>query len=170
MNPDHIVLYKDEHQKLQFILGKIQRDLRACMVLLINRSGHQIGYAGSARDIDLTALASVAAANLAATNMLARLVGEMGFSVLHHQGTNRSLHISAFGERFSLVLVFAEPVAVGIVRWKLNRTIPLLVDVFEKFVSSRSSSLTPPPADPADDSVKLFSDDELEKLLGQSPL
>jgi len=151
--------------RLELILTRLQKELRAHVVMLINRSGHQIACVGPARDLDLTALASLAAANLAATDGLARLVGEPGFSVLHHQGNHHSIHVSALGERFSLVLVFYEPVAVGIVRWKLRRAAASLEELFRDFSSRKNAA---GPGNGSDEpTVPFFTDEEIERLLGR---
>jgi predicted regulator of Ras-like GTPase activity (Roadblock/LC7/MglB family) len=163
MNPDHIVLFGADSQRLKSILSLIQKDLRAQVVLLINRGGHQIACVGPARELDLTSLASLAAANLAATEGLAHLVGEPSFSVLHHQGTDRSIHISSLGDRFALILVFYEPIAVGIVRWKLKRATTALEEVFRSFISREESAQMD---NIAESSPSLFSDEEIERLLG----
>ncbi len=165
MNPDHISLYKAEYQKLRSILGRIQKDTRAHLVMLINRSGHQIASTGPVQDVDGTALASLAAANVAATNGLAQLVGEPGFTVLHHQGSSRAIHISTLGERFSIVIVFYEPVAVGLVRWKLKRTTAALEGLFRDFAAQQEPEDSPPEV--GDGRPFLFSDDEIERLLGK---
>jgi len=143
----------------------IQKDLRAHLVMLINRSGHQIACVGPALDIDITGLASLAAANVAATDGLARLVGEPGFSVLHHQGSNRSIHISTLGERFSIVIVFYEPVSVGLVRWKLKRTTTSLEELFKEFTLKQDAAGSA--AGSESEAAPLFSDDEIERLLGR---
>jgi hypothetical protein len=162
MNPDHIVLCRSDYQRLTAILARVQKELRAHIVLLINRGGHQIACVGAQKDVDLTALASLSAANLAATDGLARVVGEVAFSVLHHQGRERSIHISALGERFSLVLVFHEPVPVGIVRWKLQKASVLLDEVFKDFASREA----PVSEQTADRGAPLFTDEDIERLLG----
>lgn len=164
MNPDHIVLFKAEYSRLKSILATIQKDLRAHLVMLINRSGHQIDCVGPAPDIDITGLASLAAANVAATDGLAHLVGEPAFSVLHHQGSNRSVHISTLGERFTIVIVFHEPLSVGFVRWKLKRTTEALEELFKDFASKQAAAGSVEGA--GGEAAPLFSDDEIERLLG----
>jgi hypothetical protein len=164
MNPDHIVLCRNDYQRLTAILARVQKELRAHVVVLINRGGHQIACVGASKDIDLTALASLAAANLAATDGLARVVGEVAFSVLHHQGAERSIHISALGERFSLVLVFYEPVPVGVVRWKLQKASVLLDEVFRDFSAREARPIA---QDAAEQPAPLFTDEDIERLLGR---
>ena len=160
MNPSNIVLHEAEYQHLQSILAKMQRELRAELVLLINHSGQQIAFDGPAQDVDLTALASLAAANLAATDGLARLVGEPQFSMLYHQGKHRSIYISDLGQRFSLVVLFDETVSPGLVRWKVKRATTSLEEVFRGFLQKVEGPAT------RSDSAACFSDEEIEELLG----
>jgi len=138
----------------------MQSELRAQLVLLINRSGQPIVISGAADNIDCTALASLAAANLAATDGLANIVGEREFSVLVHQGRRRSLFISDLLKRFSLVLVFDASASSGLVRYKCKRTTLLLQDVIRDF--QRRIERTEPVM-----SIPQFSDEEIEELLGR---
>jgi predicted regulator of Ras-like GTPase activity (Roadblock/LC7/MglB family) len=138
----------------------MQSELRAQLVLLINRSGQPIVISGAADNIDCTALASLAAANLAATDGLANIVGEREFSVLVHQGRRRSLFISDLLKRFSLVLVFDASASSGLVRYKCKRTTLLLEDVIRDF--QRRIERTEPVM-----SIPQFSDEEIEELLGR---
>jgi predicted regulator of Ras-like GTPase activity (Roadblock/LC7/MglB family) len=152
-------LHEPEYQRIQAILSKMQKELGAELVLLISRSGQPIVISGSTQNIDCTALSSLAAANLAATDGLANIVGEKEFSVLVHQGRQRSLFISDLLKRFSLVLVFDASASAGLVRYKCKHTTLLLENVirdFQKRIEKRGSIAAPPQ----------FSDEELEKLLG----
>jgi predicted regulator of Ras-like GTPase activity (Roadblock/LC7/MglB family) len=153
-------LHEIDYLRIQAILAKMQMELRAELVLLISRSGQPIVISGSAATIDCTALASLAAANLAATDGLANIVGEREFSVLVHQGRQRSLFISDLLKRFSLVLVFDASASSGMVRYKCKRTTQLLEDVIRDFQKRMENtiSIAGPPQ---------FSDEELEELLGQ---
>ena len=144
---------------------KTQHDLRAELVLLIDRGGHQIAWEGPSRDIDLTALSSLAAANIAATDGLARVVGEADFSIIYHQGRNRNIHISDVSRRFSLVLVFDDAVSLGMVRWKAKRAAASLEDLLRSLVrrvdpkaggAAAAAGPTPPQ----------FTDEDIDKLFG----
>jgi predicted regulator of Ras-like GTPase activity (Roadblock/LC7/MglB family) len=152
-------LHELEFQRIQAILAKMQSELNAELVLLINRSGQSIVTSGSTENFDCTALSSLAAANLAATDGLANIVGEREFSVLVHQGRKRSLFISDLLKRFLLVLVFDATTSSGLIRYKCKHTALLLEDVIRDFqnrIEKNESGMTPPQ----------FSDDELEQLLG----
>jgi predicted regulator of Ras-like GTPase activity (Roadblock/LC7/MglB family) len=152
-------LHEIEYQRIQAILAKMHKELSAELVMLINRSGQPIVISGSTENFDCTALSSLAAANLAATDGLANIVGEKEFSVLIHQGRQRSLFISDLLKRFSLVLVFDATASSGLIRYKCKHTIFLLEEVIRDFQSRMEKT---------DTSMTLpqFSDEELEKLLG----
>ena len=159
VSADNFNLHEIEFKRIQGILTKMQSELRAQLVLLISRSGQPIVISGSQESIDCTALASLAAANLAATDGLANIVGEREFSVLVHQGRQRSLFISDLMKKFSLVLVFDASASSGLVRYKCKRTTLLLEDVirdFQRRIEKSESTMLPPQ----------FSDEELEELLG----
>lgn len=164
MNPSNIVLYEAEYLRLTSILAKTQRELRADLVLLIDRNGQQIASEGKPRHIDLTALSSLAAANLAATDGLARLVGEQEFAALYHQGKHRSLHISAVAKKFSLVVVFDETVSLGMVRLRVKHAAAYLEEVFRNFsgkMQGEADSAGKTAGSPLD-----FTDEDIDKLFG----
>ena len=121
-------------------------------------SGQPIVIQESDEKFDYTSLASLAAANLAATDGLASLVGEGEFSVLVHQGRNRSLYISDLLRKFSLVLVFNASTTLGLVRYKAKKAIILLEEVIQDVL--RRTEKNTPSAASSD-----FSEEELEKLL-----
>jgi hypothetical protein len=159
VNPNTFNLQETDFLRIQAILGKMQRELHAELVLLISRSGQPIVITGNQETIDITALSSLAAANLAATDGLANIVGEREFSVLVHQGRQRSLFISDLLKKFSLVLIFDATASSGLVRYKCKRTTLLLEEVirdFQRRIEKTESTMLPPQ----------FSDEELEQLLG----
>ena len=167
MNPGSLVLHNPEHVRIKAILTKILRELRAELVLLINHSGQAMAHEGSAENIDMVALASLAAANVAATESLARLLGEHEFSIVFQQGRQRSLHISDLSKRFSLVLVLSGTVSLGLARWKVKLATVLLDEVFQDYEKGMKQE-NAIPGERKDGAAfsRRFSDDELNKLLG----
>jgi predicted regulator of Ras-like GTPase activity (Roadblock/LC7/MglB family) len=159
VNSSNFNLHEIEFQRIQSILIKMQRELKSELVLLINRSGQPIVASGATENFDCTALSSLAAASLAATDGLANIVGEREFSMMVHQGRQRSLFISDLMKKFSLVLVFDATTSAGLVRYKCKHTILLLEDVirdFQRRIENTEST----------EMVPQFSDEELEQLLG----
>jgi len=167
MDSGNIVLQETDYRRLQSILERTQKDLRAHLVMLIDRSGHQIACEGPDQEIDQTALASLAAANVAATNGLAQIVGEPGFSVLYHQGSHRSIHISTVATRFSLVLVFDQTVASGVVRWKVRRATFFLDEILSEVVKMSERQHTSADAANEPALTTKFTDEEINRLVGE---
>ena len=83
--PD-LMLFEEEYRALQEIIGRLAKDASAKVVFLVDKNGQQIAAAGDLQDIDATSLASLTAGNVAATDGLARLIGEKEFSLLFHEG------------------------------------------------------------------------------------
>jgi predicted regulator of Ras-like GTPase activity (Roadblock/LC7/MglB family) len=164
MNAGDIVLHDGELSRLKSILTRTQRAITADLVLLVERSGQMICCDGQARQIDLTALASLAAANMAATDGLARLVGEGEFSVLSHQGKHRNILISTVTSRFCLVVVYAGGTAPNVVRLRVKHAAAYLEEVFRHLARrARDGQDTAPGA--AAESPLDFTDEEIDRLL-----
>jgi predicted regulator of Ras-like GTPase activity (Roadblock/LC7/MglB family) len=166
MDSSNIVLHEVEYQRLHSVLKTTQSELHAHIVMLIDRAGHQIACEGPDQEIDQTALASLAAANVAATNGLAQLVGEPEFSVLFHQGTQRSIHISEVARGFSLVLVFDQAVASGVVRWKVKRATFSLDEIMSEVMKRSARHVGAAPGSASAASAK-FTDEDINRLVGE---
>jgi predicted regulator of Ras-like GTPase activity (Roadblock/LC7/MglB family) len=163
----HAALSEPDYQRIRAVLRTMQEELDAELVLLIHRNGQQIANEGRVQELDLTALSSLAAASLAATDGLAQLVGEKEFSVLFQQGRRRSIHISSLNVQFCLVLLFDERVPPGLVRWKVKRASGSLAQVLQEqqkeaiVVDDEAGVVEGKP------SPRYFTDEDIEKLFGQ---
>lgn len=155
-----------DHQRIKAVLGTMQRELAADLVLLIHRSGQHIASEGPAQDLDLTALSSLAAASLAATDELAQIVGEKEFSVLFQQGRTRSIHISSIDSQFCLVLIFGQTVS-GLVRWKVKKALDHLAQTLKEIREVASRSDPSAILSTGGPTLRYFSDEDIEKLFGQ---
>ena len=71
-----INLHEPEFRRIKAILDSLLEDLRADLALLVSQSGQPIVISESIIKFDYVSLASLAAANMAATDGLANLVGE----------------------------------------------------------------------------------------------
>ena len=165
MNPRNIVLYEGEYSRLKTILVRTQLALGADLIALIERSGQTLLHEGPAKDIDFTALASLAAANLAATDGLAKVVGEPEFSVLYHQGKHRNIHISAVVQRFCLVVVFNDSVSLGMVRLRVKHASAYLEELFGRLARRQEADHGAAPKATSTPSLE-FTDEEIDKLFG----
>ncbi len=103
-----LVLYQEEFQRLDQALKKLRQEANARAIFLIDKNGQQIAAAGEIEQFDTTSLASLTAGNVAATDGLAKLIGEREFSVLFHEGKRDHIHISIVGKRAILLVIFDE--------------------------------------------------------------
>ena len=121
----------DSH-RVDALLGALLAETGAERALLVDRTGQLIAAAGATPALDPTAFASLAAADFAANEQLASLLGGRAFSSLYHQGTRSSLYLSAVAGRAILAVVFARDVTLGMVRIKVRRALPALAALFQE--------------------------------------
>jgi len=81
--------------------------------------------------VDATSLASLTAGNVAATDGLAKLIGEKEFSILFHEGEKDNLHISIIGGRVILVVIFDTRSSLGLVRLRVKKASDELNKIFD---------------------------------------
>ncbi len=95
-----VVMYDEEFNQIKSIISKLRVDANAKLVFLVDKNGQQIAAHGNIDNLDTTSLASLTAGNVAATDALAKLIGEKEFSILFHEGRARQhsyLHCGATG-------------------------------------------------------------------------
>jgi predicted regulator of Ras-like GTPase activity (Roadblock/LC7/MglB family) len=129
--PD-LVLYEEEFQKIKEALQRLRLDANANVVFLVDKNGQQIAAIGDLASLDTTSLASLTAGNVAATDGLARLIGEKEFSILFHEGEKDNIHISIVAQRVILVVIFDERSSLGLVRLRVRRATAELDKIFEE--------------------------------------
>jgi predicted regulator of Ras-like GTPase activity (Roadblock/LC7/MglB family) len=128
--PD-LVLYDEEFRKIKDSLNRLAADANANVVFLVDKNGQQIAAVGDLQTLDTTSLASLTAGNVAATDGLARLIGEREFSILFHEGERDNIHISIVAQRVILVVIFDERTSLGLVRLRVRRAMAELDRIFE---------------------------------------
>jgi predicted regulator of Ras-like GTPase activity (Roadblock/LC7/MglB family) len=117
----NFVVYEEEYRHLEEALRRLRQEANAKAVFLIDKNGQQIANAGEIEQFDTTSLASLTAGNVAATDGLAKLIGEREFSVLFHEGQQDHIHISIVGRRVILVVIFDDRSSLGLVRLRVKR-------------------------------------------------
>src|SRR5438876_2995754 len=133
-SPD-LVMYEEEYQQIKDTLQRLQVDSNARVVFLVDKNGQQIAAHGDMRNLDATSLASLTAGNVAATDGLAKLIGEKEFSILFHEGERDNIHISLVAQRVILVVIFDERSSLGLVRLRVKKASVELNDVFARIMS-----------------------------------
>jgi predicted regulator of Ras-like GTPase activity (Roadblock/LC7/MglB family) len=117
----NFIIYEEEYKHLEEALRRLRQEANAKAVFLIDKNGQQIASAGEIEQFDTTSLASLTAGNVAATDGLAKLIGEREFSVLFHEGQQDHIHISIVGRRVILVVIFDDRSSLGLVRLRVKR-------------------------------------------------
>jgi predicted regulator of Ras-like GTPase activity (Roadblock/LC7/MglB family) len=131
--PD-IVMYEEEFNQIKQVISKLRVDANAKVVFLVDKNGQQIAAHGDIENLDTTSLASLTAGNVAATDGLARLIGEKEFSILFHEGEKDNIHISIVAQRVILVVIFDERSSLGLVRLRVKKASQELNDVFGRIM------------------------------------
>ncbi len=155
--PD-FVLYEEEYKSLDEALRRLRVEANAEAVFLIDRNGQQIAAAGDLEKFDTTSLASLTAGNVAATDGLAKLIGEREFSVLFHEGQKDHIHTSTVADRAILVVIFDERSSLGLIRLRVKRASVELEKIFEVMAhkgdrSSGASSTASPFSEITDEDI-----------------
>lgn len=111
----------EKSRQITEILERCLRESIARCVYLIDKAGQIISANGEMRDIDGTALAALTAGNVAATDELARTIGEKEFSLIFHEGLKDHIHISIVAQRLILIVVFDKTSSIGLVRLRVKK-------------------------------------------------
>lgn len=158
-----LVMYEEEFDRLTRLLNRLRMDASAKIVFLVDKNGQQIAGAGDIDLIDTTSLASLTAGNVAATDGLAKLIGEKEFSILFHEGRKDNIHISIVGQRLILVVIFDERSSLGLVRLRVRKASAdierVLGEMEAKAQQAGAGDITSPFAEITDDDIDaLFSE------------
>jgi predicted regulator of Ras-like GTPase activity (Roadblock/LC7/MglB family) len=157
------VLYEEEFKHLEEALRRLRQEANAKAVFLIDKNGQQIASAGEIEQFDTTSLASLTAGNVAATDGLAKLIGEREFSVLFHEGQQDHIHISIVAKRAILVVIFDDRSSLGLVRLRVKRASVDLEKIFEVMVQKGEKGTQAAHASPFSE----ITDDDIDALFGE---
>lgn len=163
--PD-LVLYDDEFRKIKDSLHRLATDANANVVFLVDKNGQQIAAVGDLTTLDTTSLASLTAGNVAATDGLARLIGEREFSILFHEGERDNIHISIVAQRVILVVIFDERTSLGLVRLRVRRAMSELEKIFEEIARKAEKEKQALAAD-FDSPFAEITDEDIDRLFSE---
>lgn len=152
-----MVIYEDEFHQITDVCERLNLDANAKAVFLIDKNGQLILAAGNYAHLDTTALASLTAGNIAATDGLAKLIGEREFSILFHEGEHDSLHISLVASQVILVVMFGEETSVGLVRLRVRKATEELTRIVQSLIDkSQNPGANSPFAEISDDDIDIL--------------
>jgi predicted regulator of Ras-like GTPase activity (Roadblock/LC7/MglB family) len=132
----------------------------------VDKNGQQIAAVGDMNSLDTTSLASLTAGNVAATDGLARLIGEKEFSILFHEGEKDNIHISIVARRVILVVIFDDRASLGLVRLRVRRSTAELEAVFEEIAAKIESEKLAPTSE-LESPFSEITDDDIDRLFSE---
>jgi predicted regulator of Ras-like GTPase activity (Roadblock/LC7/MglB family) len=159
-----MVVLEADHTRFMSILDALRQEANSRFVFLMDRNGQAIASSGVVGDTDPSALASLAAGNVAATEGLAELIGENEFSTLYHEGRNESLHISLVANKVILLVVFDEHSSLGLVRLRVQQRLTELESAVGEMMDRSKSSATK--ASVPSSGLSEITDEDIEELFG----
>jgi predicted regulator of Ras-like GTPase activity (Roadblock/LC7/MglB family) len=163
--PD-LVLYDEEFRRIKESLQRLASDANANVVFLVDKNGQQIAAVGDLTTLDTTSLASLTAGNVAATDGLARLIGEREFSILFHEGERDNIHISIVAQRVILVVIFDERTSLGLVRLRVRRAMAELEKIFADIAQKAEREKQSLQAD-FDSPFAEITDEDIDRLFSE---
>ncbi|RTH38215.1 gliding motility protein [Thermus scotoductus] len=134
-----LVLYGALYQRAMDILQDTLQETGARYALLIDRKGFVLAHKEALwapKPPPLDSLATLVAGNAAATQALAKLLGEARFQEVVHQGEHMGLYVDEAGEAALLVLVFDENAPLGKIKLHGKRAAETLARLAEEALAN----------------------------------
>ncbi|MGQ9692414.1 MAG: GTPase-activating protein MglB [Thermaceae bacterium] len=134
-----LVLYGASYEKALSLLDELLRESGARYALFLDRKGFVLAHKEALwapKPPALDSLATLVAGNAAATQALAKLLGETRFSELIHQGEHAGLYVDDVGEHALLVLVFDPSAPLGKVKLYGKRAAEALAELTKEALVS----------------------------------
>ncbi|MEW6365278.1 MAG: roadblock/LC7 domain-containing protein [Acidobacteriota bacterium] len=131
----NMVVYEEEFNLLKQIIARLRSDANAKIVFLVDKNGQPIAAHGDIENLDTTSLASLTAGNVAASDGLAKLIGEKEFLVIHGEGQKDNIHITIVAQRIILVVIFDDRSSLGLVRLRVKKASVELTHVFDQILA-----------------------------------
>jgi predicted regulator of Ras-like GTPase activity (Roadblock/LC7/MglB family) len=114
---------------LDGVLADFLKKTEADLIVVIDRGGNVISQFGDLSAIDVTVIAALAAGSFAATQELARRIGEVEFNALYHQGNGSHIFMNSVDDDTIMITVFGKRTTVGLVRFYSTTTAQSVSDI-----------------------------------------
>jgi predicted regulator of Ras-like GTPase activity (Roadblock/LC7/MglB family) len=157
-----LVILEEDHASFVTVLETLKTEANARFVFLLDKNGQQIARIGDLQQADPTALASLTAGNVAATEGLASLIGETEFSTLFHEGSKDSLHISLISNKIILLIIFDEHSSLGLVRLRVKQRANDLAGIIQTVLTRDNGGADALPTA----SLAEITDEDIDALFG----
>lgn len=158
LRTQRLVFYENDIQRLDAEIDVYLELSKARCVLLVDRDGHLVTRRGEPMRTSEESVSALVAGSFAATQEMARLLGESEFSIMFHQGHRDSIQLQLVGERTLMATLFDGRTNLGMVRFYAQETGVRLEVIFQEIATQERS-----PAALGDD-FAASADDALDKL------
>lgn len=128
-------LGQSELHRLDDLLASYLEEAGVRSALLVDRAGRLLTAAGERAAFDSTTFASLAAADFAASDQLAVLLGESEFASLYHHGEQRSMYLADVGGRAIVAALFDDHTTLGMVRITTRNLVPRLGAILDELAT-----------------------------------
>lgn len=135
-----VIISEIQFRKIKNVLARLCVESAARVVLMVDRDGQPIAFHGDIGDMDTTSFSSLAAGNVAATNSMAKLIGEDEFPAVVHEGERESIFISVIG-RSLLVVVFDQRSTLGLVKLRTKKATYKVASILEEIALDSENQL-----------------------------
>ena len=156
-------LSENDALKLTSLLTSFVGETHAHCAFLCDRSGRLLTKSGDTGSLDNVTFASLVAGDFAASDQLARLLGEPEFSSLYHAGEGLSMYLADVSGYGILAAVFDAKTTLGMIRLKSKTTVPKLVSIFDEIVRRPT-----PLGIGMDSNWVTEAEDEIDRLFGDN--
>lgn len=126
MKPARLIgsIGSDDLVQIDRLLASFVHESHARCAVLVDRSGRLLTTVGDTGGFDQITFASLAAADFAASDQLALLLGEQEFSSLYHHGDRQSMFLADLAGWAILAALFDRRTTLGMVRIKTKGILP----------------------------------------------
>jgi len=164
MKRARLVFYAEDVGRIDTILEDFLSASQAKAALLVDKEGHMVTKKGMTKALDSTGLAALVAASFASTREVAKLLGETEFSVLFHQGSSESIHVSLVADRALVVIIFDDRTTIGMVRLHAGQLTKKINAVLEEAAKRKPSE-----GEKLDGSFEADFEEKMDALFPGSP-
>jgi predicted regulator of Ras-like GTPase activity (Roadblock/LC7/MglB family) len=153
----------DDLERFEQLQAAFLRETGARCGVLVDRTGRLLTSAGDTGGFDQVTFATLAAADFAASDQLATLLGEREFSSLYHHGERHSMFLADIAGWAILAALFDRKTTLGMVRIKTRNLVPRFSAVFDDIAErGPSGSVVHMDVDWAAD-----AEDEIDRLFAE---
>jgi predicted regulator of Ras-like GTPase activity (Roadblock/LC7/MglB family) len=156
-------LIEADIEQFDALLNNFVAEAQSYCAALVDRSGRLLTLAGDSGAMDNVTFASLVAGDFAASDQLARLLGEEEFSSLYHAGDGRSMFLADISGWGILAALFDSKTTLGMIRLRSKTLVPRLASVFDSIAARPKRSAASPGMDT---SWMSEAEDEIDKLFG----